>query len=60
MNKLTWKELLVFLLQEKQAGRLVEDNHVMIHNIETGDEHYCDTIVLDNTNRLVLAMNYED
>ena len=51
---------MVFLLQEKQAGRLVEDNYVMIHNIETGDEHYCDTIILDNTNRLVLAMNYED
>lgn len=60
MNKLTWKELLIFLLQEKEAGRLAEDNYVMIHNIETGDEYYCDTLVLDNTDRLVLGINYED
>ena len=60
MNKMKWKELLAFLLTEKEKGRLAEDNYVMIHNIETGDEHYCDTLVLDNTNRLVLGMNYED
>lgn len=60
MNKMTWKELLTFLLQEKEAGRLAEDNYVMIHNIETGDEYYCDTLVLDNTDRLVLGINYED
>ena len=60
MNKLTWKELLVFLLKEKEAGRLVEDNYVMIHSIETGDEYYCDTLVLDNTDRLVLGINYDE
>lgn len=58
MNKMTWKELLMFLLGEREAGRLEENQYVMIHNIETGDEHYCDTLEINN--RVVLAHNYEE
>lgn len=60
MSKMTWKELLIFLLQEKEMGRLLEDHYVMVHNIETGDEHHCDTLILDNTNRLVLGIDYSE
>lgn len=56
---MTWTQLLLFLASEREKGNINLDSHVMIHNIETGDEYTCDTLVFENTNRLVLSINNE-
>ena len=57
LNKLTWKDLLKFLLEQKEKGLLQEDWDVLLHNIETGDEYPCDVLEIDG--RLVMAINWD-
>ena len=56
LGKLTWDDLLEFLLKLKEEGKL-EENDVMLHNIETADEYPCDILEVDG--RLVMAINWE-
>jgi len=58
LNVLTWKELLRFLLDQKEKGLLEEDADVMLHNLETGDEYPCDVLEIP-TGRLVMAINWD-
>jgi hypothetical protein len=57
LGHLTWKDLLKFLLEQKEKGSLQEDHDVMMHNIETGDEYPCDVLEIDG--RLVMAINWD-
>jgi len=57
LNQLTWKDLLKFLLEQKEKGLLQEDCDVLLHNIETGDEYPCDVLKIDG--RLVMAINWD-
>jgi hypothetical protein len=57
LNQLTWKDLLKFLLEQKEKGLLQEDSDIMMHNIETGDEYPCDVLAIDG--RLVMAINWD-
>jgi len=57
LNQLTWKDLLKFLLEQKEKGLLQENHDVMMHNIETGDEYPCDVLKIDG--RLVMAINWD-
>lgn len=57
LNKLTWKKLLKFLLEQREHGDLPENCDVMLHNIDTGDEYPCDVMEVDG--KLVLAINWE-
>ena len=57
LGHLTWKDLLKFLLEQKEKGLLREDHDVMMHNIETGDEYPCDVLEIDG--RLVMAINWD-
>ncbi len=56
LGKLTWEELLEFLLKLKKEGKL-EENDVMLYNIETADEYPCDLLEVDG--RLVMVINLE-
>lgn len=64
LNKLTWKDLLVFLQELESEGKL-PDEDVMWHNLETGDESPCDTVFIESSpysklyDRLVLATNWD-
>lgn len=58
-NNMTWGELYNFLTSEKENNPYLLNEHVLVHNIETGDEYSCDTTVFDGTNRLVLSINNE-
>jgi len=57
LGHLTWKDLLKFLLEQKEKGLLREDHDVMMHNIETDDEYPCDVLKIDG--RLVMAINWD-
>lgn len=57
LNQLTWKDLLEFLLKQREKGLLQEDRDIMMHNIETGDEYPCDVLEIDG--RLVMAINWD-
>ena len=57
LGKFTWKDLLKFLLEQREKGLLPEDYDVMIHNAETGDEYLADVFKIDG--RLVMAFNLE-
>ena len=54
LGKLTWDDLLEFLLKLKTEGKL-EENDVMLYDIETSDEYPCDLLEVDD--RLVMAIN---
>lgn len=56
-NKMTWNELYDFLDSQKVKNPELFKQHVMVHNIETGDEYPCDTTVFSDNNRLVLSIN---
>ena len=58
LEKLTWKNLLEFLNEEQKNGSLPEDDDVLIHNVETGDEYACDVFRVDD--RLVVGVNWSD
>jgi len=58
LKKLTWDDLLAFLLEQKREGKLKGDHDVMLHNLETGDECPCDLLELENK-RLVIAINWD-
>lgn len=58
LGKLTWKDLLEFLNEEKKNGSLPEDEDVLMHNIETGDEYPCNVFRFDD--RLLLGINWGD
>jgi hypothetical protein len=55
LGKFTWKDLLKFLLEQREKGLLQEDHDVFIRNVETGDEYICDIVELDG--RLVIGYN---
>lgn len=57
LHQLTWKDLLKFLLEQREKGLLPEEYDVMMHNIETGDEFPCDILQVDG--RLVMAINWD-
>ena len=57
LDKFTWKDLLKFLLEQKEKGLLPEDHDVFIHNVETGEEYLADVFEIDG--RLVMAFNLE-
>lgn len=57
LNKLTWKDLLLFLMKQKEDGTLPSDHDVLLHNIETGDEYPCDVLEIDG--KLVIAINWD-
>ena len=57
LGKFTWKDLLKFLLEQREKGLLPEDHDVFIHNVETGDEYPGDVFEIDG--RLVMAFNLE-
>lgn len=57
LGKLTWNDLLEFLLKLKTEGKLEEENDVMLYNIETDDEYPCDLLEVDG--RLVMAINWK-
>lgn len=58
-NRMTWNELYNFLVSQKAKNPELFNQHVMVHNIETGDEYPCDTTVFSDNNRLVLSINNE-
>jgi hypothetical protein len=58
-NRMTWLELYDFLTSQKENNPDLFKQHVMVHNIETGDEYPCDTTVFSHNNRLVLSINDE-
>lgn len=58
-NRMTWNELYDFLDSQKVTNPELFKQHVMVHNIETGDEYPCDTTVFSDNNRLVLSINNE-
>lgn len=58
-NRMTWNELYDFLTTQKTTNPELFRQHVMVHNIETGDEYPCDTTVFSDNNRLVLSINNE-
>lgn len=57
LNKLTWKDLLLFLTKQREEGTLPNDHDVLLHNIETGDEYPCDVLEIDG--KLVMAINWD-
>tara|TARA_B100002019_G_scaffold126423_1_gene108875 strand:+ start:4320 stop:4505 length:186 start_codon:yes stop_codon:yes gene_type:complete len=57
LKKLTWLDLLAFLQSMKNEGTLPENDDVMLHNIESGDEYPCDVLEIDD--RLVIAINWD-
>ena len=57
LGKFTWKDLLKFLLEQREKGLLQEDHDVFIRNVETGDEYLADVFEIDG--RLVMAFNLE-
>lgn len=57
LNKLTWKDLLLFLTKQREEGTLPNDHDVLLHNIETGDEYPCDVLEIDG--KLVIAINWD-
>jgi len=57
LERLTWEGLLRFLLTKREKGQLQENDDVMLHNIETGDECPCD--ILEINGRLVMAINWD-
>ena len=57
LNKLTWKTLLQFLLEQKENGKLQEHSDVMLHNIETGDEYPCD--IAEVNGKLVISIDWD-
>lgn len=57
LGKFTWKDLLRFLLENRERGLLQENHDVMIYNAETGDEYLADVFEIDG--RLVMAFNLE-
>ena len=59
-NKMTWNDLYEFLTSQKETNPNLFIEHVMVHNIETGDEYPCDTNVFSDNNRLVLSINNEE
>lgn len=56
-NKMTWLELYDFLTSQKEKNPELFSQHVIVHNLETGDEYPCDTTVFSDNNRLVLSIN---
>lgn len=58
-TRMTWNELYNFLDSQKVMNPALFNQHVMVHNIETGDEYPCDTTVFSDNNRLVLSINNE-
>ena len=56
LDRLTWKKLLKFLLEQREKGKLQEDSDVMLHNLETGDEYPCD--ITEVNSRLVISINW--
>jgi hypothetical protein len=63
MNRLTWNDLLLFLLKQKENDAFRSDDYVMVYNAETGDEHYCDvwntTTDSSRQERLVIGYNFD-
>ena len=57
LDRLTWKKLLKFLLEQREKGKLQEDSDVMLHNLETGDEYPCD--ITEVNGRLVVSINWD-
>jgi hypothetical protein len=55
-KKMTWSELYDYLNSQKDNNPELFNQHVMVHNIETGDEYPCETTVFDDNNRLVLSI----
>ena len=53
-----WYELYDFLTEQNLNNDFRWNNHVVVHNIETGDEFVCDTWVIkdsEDKDRLVLT-----
>ena len=44
-------------MEQREKGKLQEDNDVMLHNLETGDEYPCDTTEVNG--RLVISINWD-
>jgi hypothetical protein len=69
MNKMTWLDLYNFLHAQahdfKNLGKFNWNSPVMVHDADTGEEAYCDTLVVSNRSidrdedRIVLATNIE-
>lgn len=59
---MTWLELYKFLSEKIDKDDCMWPQKVMIHNIETGDEYTCETLILDHngSDRVVLSIRYED
>jgi hypothetical protein len=67
MNKMTWLDLYNFLYDQahdfKNLGKFDWSSPVVIHDAETGDEHFCDTwMISDKTNeeKPVLLINAQE
>lgn len=60
MSSITWKELKDFLNNNLDDTSIWWNKPVMLHNIETGDEYTCDTLVFEDRNRLVLVINNDE
>ena len=58
LERLTWEGLLRFLLTKREKGKLQENDDVILHNIETGDEYPCDIVEING--RLVMAINWDN
>ena len=58
-KKMTWGELYNYLSSQKDNNPELFKQHVLVHNIETGDEYPCDTVVFSDNHRLVLSINNE-
>lgn len=58
-NKMTWSELYDYLNSQRDKNPELFNQHVMVHNIETGDEYPCDTTIFSDNHRLVLSINNE-
>ena len=58
-KRMTWNDLYDFLDSQKVTNPELFKQHVMVHNIENGDEYPCDTTIFSDNNRLVLSINDE-
>jgi hypothetical protein len=56
-GNMTWLELYNFLESEKIKNPKFLNETILVHDLETGDEHPCDMIIFDDTNKLVLSIN---
>jgi len=66
MNQMTWLDLYNYLHSQandiKNVGKFDWNSPVIVHDASTGDEYYCDTLIVSNNHskdKVVIATNIE-